>query len=56
MRVASRASLPEAEHLKGNTAMTAPNAAQKVAEDYVRAWTGRDVDKGAEPPRRQRRV
>ena len=25
--------------------MTAPSAAQKVAEDYVRAWTGRDVDK-----------
>ena len=28
-----------------NTAMTAPSAAQRVAEDYVRAWTGRDVDK-----------
>jgi hypothetical protein len=25
--------------------MTAPSAAQKVAEEYVRAWTGRDVDK-----------
>lgn len=25
--------------------MTASSAAQKIAEDYVRAWTGREVDK-----------
>ncbi|MFC9688778.1 nuclear transport factor 2 family protein [Kribbella sp. NPDC056951] len=25
--------------------MRTPNAAQKIAEDYVHAWTGRDVEK-----------